>query len=426
MKPTTYAVILAGGIGRRFKPFQQSKPLFPIQGSTLIGRNVEKLLAAGIKDIVIVTNPADEVLLRPLFFDTKTVRLVIQANPYGMANALLSVENIVGEGAMLVLNAADQVEQSLFDEMASCMKKHQAFVVGRQQKTYFNGGYLVVKNSILQSIVEKPGEGKQPSDLVNLVFHYFPVASVFIGLIKKQKSESDDHYEQALNKMAKTTAFAVIKYKGYWQPVKYPWDILTLSQALLESELKPKIETRQIAKSAIIDKNVYLGPGVIVHEHAVIKGPSYVGPFSVIGNHAFVRQSYIGSDCVIGTGSEVARSYIGDHSWLHQNYVGDSVLESNVAMGAGSVIANFRLDEQPVFFRIDNQKMNTGKTHLGAIIASDVRIGVEVAIMPGVKIGHNSIVGPGSIVGEDIGRFTRVFVKPNLKKIPFKGTISKR
>lgn len=115
-----------------------------------------------------------------------------------------------------------------------------------------------------------------------------------------------------------------------------------------------------------------------------------------------VRQSYIGKDCVVGFSTDIARSYIGDHCWFHSNYVGDSVLEGNVSMGSGSVLANLRLDEGEIWSVVRGEKINTHRTKLGAMIGKNVRIGVNVSIMPGVKVGEDSMIGAGVILDKDV------------------------
>lgn len=424
MKPTV--VILAGGIGRRFRPFQISKPLYPMLGKSLIERTVHKAQKAGFEKFLIVTNPNDQADLDVLFSQNNSIKTIIQQNPTGMGNALLSVEKEVGEQPVLVLNATDQVNQSLFEEMAKKASANNPFIVAIKVKKYFHGGYVVRENNKAVAVIEKPGEGNEPSDLVNLVFHYFPNAQKMIEFVGKVPANTDNQYEQALSAHMKQTPFDIIEYDGYWQATKYPWDILSMTELLLNEELIQNKHAGKISPSAHIDQNVYLGKNVVIHENATIKGPSYIGDNTIVGNNAFIRSSYIGENCVVGTNSEVARSYIGKGCWLHQNYVGDSVLESNVAMGAGTVTANFRLDEKNILFDIDHQKIDTQKTHLGALIAADVRIGVNVSLMPGIKIGHNCIIGPTCLINENVDRFTRVISESTLKKVPFKGTINKR
>jgi bifunctional UDP-N-acetylglucosamine pyrophosphorylase/glucosamine-1-phosphate N-acetyltransferase len=73
-----------------------------------------------------------------------------------------------------------------------------------------------------------------------------------------------------------------------------------------------------------------------------------------------------------------------------------------VAIGAGSVLANFRLDEKVIKSRISNEFLDTGKIKLGAAIGENVRIGVNVSIMPGVKIGRDCFLGAGVVLDKDL------------------------
>jgi bifunctional UDP-N-acetylglucosamine pyrophosphorylase/glucosamine-1-phosphate N-acetyltransferase len=79
-------------------------------------------------------------------------------------------------------------------------------------------------------------------------------------------------------------------------------------------------------------------------------------------------------------------------------------------MGSGTVLANLRLDESPIFSTIKQEKILTGRSKLGACIGNNVRIGVNVSIMPGVKIGKGAFVGAGVVLGEDIpdGMYCRI------------------
>jgi NDP-sugar pyrophosphorylase family protein len=59
------AMILAAGLGTRLKPFteQHPKALFPINGKTLLQRNIEYLQQYGIKDIIVnVHHFADQII----------------------------------------------------------------------------------------------------------------------------------------------------------------------------------------------------------------------------------------------------------------------------------------------------------------------------------------------------------------------------
>ena len=51
---------------------------------------------------------------------------------------------------------------------------------------------------------------------------------------------------------------------------------------------------------------------------------------------------------------------------------------------------------------VKEKKMTTGRVKLGAMIGKDVRIGINVSIMPGIKIGTHSFIGSGIILDKDI------------------------
>ena len=60
----------------------------------------------------------------------------------------------------------------------------------------------------------------------------------------------------------------------------------------------------------------------------------------------------------------------------------DSIIGNNCGFGAGAICANLRLDEKKI--------EETNK--LGAILGDNIRIGVNTSLMPGVKIGSNTMI----------------------------------
>jgi bifunctional UDP-N-acetylglucosamine pyrophosphorylase/glucosamine-1-phosphate N-acetyltransferase len=174
-----------------------------------------------------------------------------------------------------------------------------------------------------------------------------------------------------------------------------------------------------ISESAIVEGNVIISDKVRVFENAVIRGPAYIGPRTIIGNNALVRDhSHIGADCVIGFSTEVKDSYIGDGCWFHSSYVGDSIIGRNCSFGAGTVLANFRFDEQDVSVRIGNELVNTGRDKLGAIIGSNCKTGINASVMPGMRIGPNSVVGSHVCLMKDLEPDRMVLAEPHYRTLP--------
>lgn len=89
---------------------------------------------------------------------------------------------------------------------------------------------------------------------------------------------------------------------------------------------------------------------------------------------------------------EVKNSIIMSGSKVpHLNYIGDSILGENCNLGAGTKIANLRIDKQAI--RVAG--IDTKRRELGAIIGDKVETGINASINTGTLIGSNTLIGPG-------------------------------
>jgi NDP-sugar pyrophosphorylase family protein len=399
------AILLAGGDSTRLWPVQD-KHFLSILGKPLIIHSVSQLIKTGIEDIVIIVPKGKKEKFEYILteFTSITIHLVEQLDERGMAGALLSAETYVLNREILVVSPADIYDDSLlvaFKEMLA--DKPTGVMAGVFRDTYFPGGYLTVDKGIVRGIVEKPDEMKVPSNIVNLVFYYFYNGTFLIEALKQANSDKDDVFELAIDSMIRNGfLFKFLPYSGHWGYIKYPWHVLSVMTYFLSMLKEEKNRHIEIDSTAIIEGPVVCGEGVQIMDHVKIIGPVYIGAGTIIGSHSMIRESMIGEHCVIGFNTDIARSYIGNHCWFHKNYIGDSVLSDNVCMGAGAVLANFRLDEKNIQSPIGSSTINTQRNKLGSMIGANVRIGVNASIMPGIKIGKNTFVGAGVILTEDL------------------------
>ena len=398
---TPLFVILAGGQGKRFAPLVTNKTIFPFMDKPLLRWQLEQLHRVGVAKVLIATNSANDSYLKKLKIKGLEIQTKHQTKPLGMADAVLHLEKEVGNQPVVIMNAVDVVADELFTSLLHQIETQQpdGLVTGIKVNQYFPGGYLQLKGERVMGVVEKPQPGNEPSDLVNLVFHYFSQPQEFFKLLKAAAANSDDVYEQALTKLMGQQDFGFVSYTGYWQKLKYPHFVLEMMELFLTHHCPTKIDpSAQISDQAVIEGQVYIAANVKVEAGAVIKGPTYIGPNSIIGNHALVRQSMIERDVIVGFGSEVARSYIGPGCALHHNFIGDSVLEAEVNPSYGTVTTNWRLDKQNIKLNTPQGKIDTNRDKLGAILAKGVFCGVNSSFMPGVTVGANTKIYPHSII----------------------------
>jgi NDP-sugar pyrophosphorylase family protein len=399
-------ILLAGGISKRFWPLTSDKNLWSFYPDCLFTHNLKVLKEIGLTDIVVVINPKSVEEAKKLASDlTLEAEFIVQEEAKGMGEAVLLAKDNIKNDSVLVLNCDDVVEKDLLQKVITLadQKATDLILVGKKFETYFDGGYLKVEGSRAVGVVEKPGEGNEPSQLVKLVVDYFQNSQDLIDAISGAQTEKDDQYEVAINQLLQTKSSEVVSYEGLWLTVKYPWHLLDMLAFFLKGITQSRIsENADISPRAIIDGPVVIEDGVKIFENAKVRGPAYIGKGVVVANNAMVRESYIGEGSVVGFGSEVARSYLGADCWTHTNFVGDSILQKNVSFGVGTVLTNLKLDEGEISSVVKGTKLNTGRVKLGAIIGENVRIGSNSTLMPGVKIGSDSFVGAGVCVKEDL------------------------
>jgi NDP-sugar pyrophosphorylase family protein len=412
------AVFLCGGRGKRMFPIAEDKFLLDFLGKPLLEHQIEVACEAGLSHFVIIGNPENIAKIKQITKKIPRIKVnfALQKKSLGIADALKSAEPFL-RGQLLVINPNDVFSSSAYTKIIAAAKKTSAssYILGYQVRKYFPGGYLQVnsRNELLH-IVEKPNPGKEPSNLVNILIHCHNNSKELLRCIETVQTTRDDVYECALDNMVKAGhKIKVVPYNDFWAPIKYPWHIFKVMEYFLDNAQPYIAPSAHISEKANIEGKVILSDNVKVLENAVIRGPVYIGANSVIGNNALVRDySHIGSNSVIGYSTEVKHSYVGDNCWFHSNYIGDSIVDDDCSLGAGTVLANFRLDEGDIQIKIGDSLVVTGSDKLGAIVGRGCRIGVNASLMPGVRVGPDSFVGPQVCLRQDLGANKMALLEP--------------
>ncbi len=420
------AIILAGGKSTRFWPLSE-KNLINFVGFNLLDYHFKSLVQLGILDFIVVCTPEIAAYLRVKDKSYKGItinRLIQPENQRGIGQAvslaLRLVKNKYSKHKLYIINSDDVYEQNIHkDVILKSNKTDAVFAVGREVESYKPLGYFILNQNKIKGIIEKPDQNKMPSKVANMSLHLFPnyeMLDKFLNEELKKNDENDDSYERAFTKICQNYSTQLISYSGDWCTLKYPWDTLMVTNYFLK-KFKTKISDRvKIEKTARISGTVIIEDDVKILDYARILGPTIIKKGTVIGTGAMIRDSIIGENCVVGYHTEITRSYIGNNCWFHTNYIGDSVLANNVNMGAGAILANLRLDQGNIHSSIKENRVNSGRNKFGSIIGNNSQIGVQAAIMPGIKIGKNSIVGPSVVLSTDLEDNSAIYSKQTIFK----------
>ena len=267
-------------------------------------------------------------------------------------------------------------------------------------------GIVELKGKKIEKIYEKMEEPF--SNIINAGIYHFD--KKIFNFINKTKKSARGEYEitDSINMLVNDLSLDGIFLKE-WRDVVYPWHILDSNEEILK-KTKNKIEGI-IEKNTTIKGNVIVGKNTTVMNGSYIEGPVVIGANCKIGPNCYIRPyTSIGNNCHVGNACEVKNSIIMDNSKVpHQNYIGDSVIGYNCNLGAGTKIANLRLDKKNIDVILNGKKVETKRRKLGTVIGDNVQTGINSMINVGSMIGNNVFIGLGAVVSGEI--------RPNAKTL---------
>lgn len=143
-----------------------------------------------------------------------------------------------------------------------------------------------------------------------------------------------------------------------------------------------------------------VGRGSALSQDVVFNGNIQIGKDCLIGNGVLLRGNVrLGDNVQLGYGVEIKDSVIKDNSTIGPLcYLGNSLVEENVYLGAMVRTSNHRLDRQKVVSWNGEYLEDTGLEKLGSWIQSHTSLGIGIIILPGRIIPANSIFEPNLVI----------------------------
>ena len=397
-------VILAAGGGTRLAPLTntRAKPAIPVANRPLIEHIIASLKGAGIEDIVIIVNTSGE--LEKLLEDGSKLgvklKYVVQEEQLGTAHAISLVKEMVTEPFILV-NGDNLVPRSVVNELVEKFNGTATITLLKAEDLSSLSTCELDGNKVLK-IIEKPKSGEELSPYASIGTYAFS-PEIFDYIDKVEKSPRGEYeLPSAMDLMLRDGKEMTWVETEQFQHLSHPWDML--SETVVFLDIMEEAREGTIEEGAVLKGKVSIGKGTVIKSGAYIEGPVLIGENCTIGPNCFIRAyTTIGNNCRVGNAVEIKNSVIFDGTNVpHLSYIGDSVIGENVNFGAGTVLANFRLDKKNIKMEIKGELVDTERKKLGAIVGDNTKFGSNVVVNPGRKIGANCNIWPGTVVTKDL------------------------
>ncbi len=400
-------VVLAAGKGERLRPITDTrpKPLVKILNKPVICWAIERSINAIKPDdgVVVVVPPGarGEIASLECISSLNGVQVVEQDKPLGTAHALLRALEATGYSDVLLVYS--DVYLSKGAEEAIAKLEESSILVGRTDRPW-EYGVIRIDGDRVVDVVEKPSKGSEPSDLVFTGVAL--LAEEHLRLLRSVRISPRGEYEltDLLLEIARSESLGFRVYEGPWRDIGRPWDLLIANRIALDREVEDSRIDGEVHSTAIIEGKVVVEEGAEIGAYTVIEGPAYIAKEAKVGPGSHIRPyTVLLEGSRVGYAVEVKGSIIMEGAKApHFNYVGDSIVCEGVNLGAGTITANLRFDKRSVKMTVKGMRVDTGLKKLGAVIGAYAQTGINVSIMPGVKIGSHAIVWPGCVVDRDV------------------------
>ncbi|UCG03652.1 MAG: NTP transferase domain-containing protein [Candidatus Heimdallarchaeota archaeon] len=410
------AIILTAGKATRLHPVTKSipKPLMPIAGSPLICHILGALSRKIDHVVIVIGHEADLVkdTINQINYPF-TIDWVTQEEQQGTGHAVKLCEQYIDSDSFFMMYGDIFTSQQVINEIIQLGQTND------QRKGIFSAkkvinpekyGCLEIKKDYLVKILEK--HPQPPSSYINAGMMVLP-STVFDYLTHTPKSSRGEiELTDSINQLIQNGyIFALYYIKDHWIDIGYPWDLLTANEIGMKIQDFPKITP---PSSVTVEGVCKIAENVILRPGTFIQGPVVIEENVTVGPNCFLRSgTYLGENVRIGNAVEIKNSIILENTIIgHLSYVGDSVIGRDCNFGAGTKVANLRIDKKSIFMTIKGERISSGKQKLGIFMGDNVKTGINVSLMPGITIGENSQIGAHTLLNQDVPPNTLLYYDP--------------
>lgn len=256
-------IILAGGSGTRLYPITKgvSKQLVPIYDKPMVYYPLSVLMLAGIKEVLVITTPEDQVSFQRLLGDGSDLGMrfeyVVQPSPDGLAQAFILGKDFIGtDDACLILGDniyyGHDLTKLLSSAVENARNENKATVFGYHVQDPERYGVAEFDESgNVVSLEEKP---KQPKSNYAVTGLYFYPNDVIQKAAEVKPSDRGELEITTVNQMYLAEGRLKLETMGRG----FAWLDTGTHESLLEaSTFIETIEKRQGLKVACLEEIAY-------------------------------------------------------------------------------------------------------------------------------------------------------------------------
>lgn len=326
------AILTGGGRATRLRPITETrnKHLLPLANKPMIDHAIEKVVKAGITDIIINTNPGDTELAAYVGDGSRWgvhISYFEQTGgPQGIAHVVNLAKDFIGDDPFLfylsdniLLGDIDGFVQDFASGNYDCM-----LALSQVEDASRFGVPFFREDGTLEKVVEKP-QNPPNNFAVTGIYLYGP--KIFFEAFENITPSDRGEYEISDIHTVFLQEGKNVGYKeitGWWKDTGKPQDLLIANQLLL----------KQCDTSVMQGKHIEQKGNVVINEPVVI------------GDNVVLEDCTIGPDVTIGEGSVIKRATISNSVLLDHVTVDLDTHISDSLIGKSATLVEQQSDEK--------------------------------------------------------------------------------
>jgi bifunctional UDP-N-acetylglucosamine pyrophosphorylase/glucosamine-1-phosphate N-acetyltransferase len=424
------AIVLAAGKGTRMKS-ARPKVLHELCGRPMLWWVLEALRAAGVDDVVVVTNAELDPQLAPL-----GVRTVIQREQLGTGHAVkIALEAIEPDDGCLVVAYGDMplIDAAIFEDVQAAVDADAgtalALVTAVMPLPSAFGRIVRGAHGVERIVEAKDCTAHELAlDEMNAGIYAYHEHALRAAIAQVGNDNAQREYyltdtvELLIAAGHRVAPVPVADYRsvlGVNDRVELAAANAILNRRLCEAHMRAGVTIADPATTYLVP-GLQIAADVTIRPNTAIYGATRIGEGTSIGPNCRIGDATIGARCDVResvvTSSEIANgvtigpfahlrgdSRLGDGVRIgnfvelkkadlgegvkanHLAYLGDSTVGPRSNIGAGTITANF-----------DGVRKN--RTEIGA----DVKVGSNSVLVAPVSLGDGATTGAGAVVNRDV------------------------